>query len=30
MAEIYRSDPPFQAPAAVWERIRQAAPDLLA
>jgi RNA polymerase sigma factor (sigma-70 family) len=29
MAEIYRSDPPFEAPAAVWEGVRQAAPDLL-
>jgi RNA polymerase sigma factor (sigma-70 family) len=29
MAEIYRSDPPFEAPTAVWEGIRQAAPDLL-
>jgi hypothetical protein len=29
MAEIYRSDPSFEAPTAVWEGIRQAAPDLL-
>jgi hypothetical protein len=29
MAEVYRSDPPFEAPAAVWEGIRRAAPDLL-
>ena len=29
MAEIYRSDPPFEAPTAVWEGVRQVAPDLL-
>jgi RNA polymerase sigma factor (sigma-70 family) len=29
MAEVYRGDPRFEAPAAVWKGIRQAAPDLL-
>lgn len=29
MAEVYRSDPAFVAPRAVYERLRRAAPDLL-
>lgn len=29
IAEIYRSDPPFEAPGSVWDGIRQAAPDLV-
>jgi RNA polymerase sigma factor (sigma-70 family) len=29
MSEVYRSDPGFVAPAEVWERVRQACPDLL-
>ena len=29
MSEVYRSDPEFAAPAEVWERLREACPDLL-
>jgi RNA polymerase sigma factor (sigma-70 family) len=29
MSEVYRSDPEFAAPAEVWERLRDACPDLL-
>jgi RNA polymerase sigma factor (sigma-70 family) len=30
MGEVYRSDPSFAAPQEVWERLREACPDLLA
>ncbi len=30
MSEVYRSDPSFAAPREVWERLREACPDLLA
>ncbi len=29
MSEVYRSDPDFLAPREVWERLREACPDLL-
>jgi hypothetical protein len=29
MSEVYRSDPSFAAPQEVWERLRDACPDLL-
>jgi hypothetical protein len=30
MSEVYRSDPSFAAPQEIWERLREACPDLLA
>jgi hypothetical protein len=30
MSEVYRSDPSFAAPQEMWERLREACPDLLA